>query len=116
MEKVSPIVLEDKTTGEKYTLEFNRESVVFTNRLGFKPSEIEDNFEEMFPILWYGAFRMHHKSLSRTQTWDIFEKKMKGHISSAALSRLGELYSAPKNSMVVDDEDELKNADVTVTL
>ena len=116
MDKVAPIVLEDKSTGEKYTLEFSRETVVFTNRLGFKASEIEDNFEEMFPILWYGAFRMHHKSLSKTQTWDIFEKKLGGHITAAALTRLGELYSAPKNSMVVEDEEEAKNADMTVTL
>lgn len=116
MEKVSPIVLEDKVTGEKYTLEFSRETVVFTNRLGFKASEIEDNFEEMFPILWYGAFRMHHKNLSKTQTWDIFEKKLGGHITANALTRLGELYSAPKNSMVVEDEEDVKNADMTVTL
>lgn len=116
MEKVSPIILEDKVTGEKYTLEFSRETVIFTNRQGFKASEIEDNFEEMFPILWYGAFRMHHKGLSRTQTWDIFEKKLGGHVSAAVLTRLGELYSAPKASMVVDDEEEVKNADMTVTL
>ena len=101
---IKPIVLTDTDTGEKYELEFNLDSVKFTNRQGFKVSELTDNPEEMLPILFYGAFRMHHKNVSRQQTDDMLINKLKG-LSDAVAARLLELYAAPRNTLVRADDD-----------
>lgn len=115
-ERVNPIILRDKDTGEEYTLEFSRDSVIFTNKQGFKPSEIDDNFEEMLPILWFGAFRMHHKNVSRARTDAILFNELHG-VSDKMLERLVHLYRAPRRAMirVEDDEDGAsKNANTTM--
>lgn len=115
MEILKPIVINDNKSGETYTLEFNRESVIFTNRQGFKASEVTDNFVEMFPILFYGAFRMHHKNISRQQTDNILYNLLKG-VSSAVAERLIKLYALPNNTLIRDDEDIEENPNVTISL
>lgn len=114
-ERVEPIVLTDVDTGEQYTLEFNRESVLFTNRQGFKLNEFSDNSMEMLPILFYGAFRMHHKNIARNRTDKILFEDL-GGLPSAAVERLLLLYNAPHNALIRSDEDEPKNAKMTVQL
>lgn len=102
-EQVAPIRLHDEN-GDEFTLEFNRESVIFTNRQGFKLSEFSDNMEEMLPVLWYGAFRMHHKNLSRQKTDRLLENI--GGLTGEAAERLIMLYGAPRKSLFRDEEDE----------
>lgn len=116
-EVVNPIYITIVDTGEEFELEFNRESVVFTNRQGFKLSEFSDNMEEMLPILFYGAFRMHHKKVSRQKTDQILFDYL-GGLTDEAAERLLQLYSAPRKAMMKDDEDEgdEKNAKATVRL
>ena len=117
-EPIKPIILTDTDTGDRYELEFSLESVKFTNRQGFKASELQDNPEEMLPILFFGAFRMHHKNVSRAQTDDILLNKL-GGLTDTAAARLLELYAAPRNALVrADDADEdaEKNARMTVEL
>lgn len=117
-EQIKPIILTDTDTGERYELEFSLESVKFTNRQGFKVSELQDNPEEMLPILFFGAFRMHHKNVSRAQADDILFNKMHG-VTDAFAARLLELYAAPRNALVRSndaDEDAEKNSRMTVEL
>ena len=115
-EKIEPIILTDTETGEKFTLEFSRESVVFTNRQGFKLNEAGNNSMEMLPILFYGAFRMHHKNISRQRTDQILFEDL-GGLSSAAVERLMMLYNAPHSALIHDEEDEYsKNSKMTVEL
>lgn len=117
-EPIKPITLTDTDTGDRYELEFSLDSVKFTNRQGFKLSEMYDNTEEMLPILFFGAFRMHHKNLSRAQTDEILFKKL-GGLTDTVAARLIELYAAPRAALVrSDDEDEdaEKNARMTVEL
>ena len=114
-EKVEPIVLTDNDTGERFTLEFSRESVVFTNRQGFNVSEMGSNSMEMLPILFYGAFRMHHRNVSRQRTDKILFEDL-GGLSSAAVERLLMLYNAPHSALIRSEEDEPKNAKMTIQL
>lgn len=112
--KVNPIIMTYE--GKEYTLEFNRESAVFINSRGFKPSEFFDNLEEMLPILFYGAFRMHHKDVSRSMSDKILLEKANG-LSTEVVNRLMELYAAPRNALIRDDDPaDSKNAEVTFTL
>ena len=115
-EIVKPMGLTDQETGEHYDLEFSRSSVVFTNKQGFKISELYDNMEEMLPILFYGAFRMHHQNVSRQKTDKILFEDL-GGLSDAALERLIALYAAPRKALIREEgEDEVKNSKMTVEL
>lgn len=109
---IKPIVLTDNNENKQYTLEFNRDSVVFTNRMGFKQSEFMDNMEEMLPILFFGAFRMHHKNISRAQTDKIMETL--GGLSDAFVARLIELYAQPRQALMNAEVDYSKNVTMTV--
>ena len=113
IEKVNPIRLTDTDTNEEFVLEFNRDTVVWTNNHGFVPSKVDDNVEEMLPILWFGAFRMHHRNVSRAKTDELIQKI--GGITPKLLERLVDLYTVPRSTLIVDeDEDSVKNAVVTV--
>lgn len=115
MEIVKPIVITDNETNEVFTLEFNRESVVFTNNQGFKATELVDNAEEMIPILFYGAFRKNHKNISRQRTDAILFDKLQG-LSKEVLERLIELYTAPRSTLFRENEGHSENPKVVVSL
>ena len=113
IEKVNPIRLTDTDTNEEFVLEFTRDTVVWTNDHGFVPSKLDDNIEAMLPILWFGAFRMHHKHVSRAKTDELIQKI--GGITPKLLERLIDLYTVPRSTLIVDeDEESVKNAVVTV--
>lgn len=104
-----PIIFTDPETEEKFTLEFSRESVVFTNRQGFKLSDFNDNIEEMLPILWYGAFRKNHKNVSRQKTDHYLFDVLEG-LTDAQATRLIQLYGDPRKALIKNDEEDGKNA------
>lgn len=115
-EKIKPLTLTDNETGEKYVLEFSRESVKFAEARGFT---IEDSVkfpQTKIPDLFYFAFRKNHKSVSRERTDRMLYDDLQG-LSTAALERLLMLYQEPQNALIRTDEDgEPKNARVTVEL
>lgn len=114
MDRVKPIVIRDNEKGVEYTLQFNRESALFTNNQGFKPSEMTDNLEGMLPILFYGAFRMHHKDVARSKTNALLEELLP--LSDEFLTRLIELYAEPRQALVNNEPAERKNPNLTVEL
>lgn len=114
-EKIRPIEITDNETGDKYILEFSRDSVIFTNRQGFKAGEFGDNMMEMLPILFYGAFRMHHKNVSRQKTDKILFEDLKG-ISNEVMERLLMLYNEPHNSLLHNNGEDEKNGRMTIVL
>lgn len=117
-ERVKPLLLTDNETGDKYTLEYSRESVVFTNKQGFKVSEVDDNPEEMIPILFYGSFRKNHKNISRQKTDKILFEDLQG-LSPAALERLIMLYGEPRKTLInntAENGGEPKNEKMTLEL
>lgn len=115
-EKIKPLVLTDNETGEKYVLEFSRESVKFAEARGFT---IEDSVkfpQTKIPDLFYFAFRKNHKSISRERTDRMLYDDLQG-LSTAAIERLLMLYQEPQNALIRTDEDgEPKNARMMVEL
>lgn len=115
-EKIKPLVLTDNETGEKYTLEFSRESVKFAEARGFT---IEDSVkfpQTKIPDLFYFAFRKNHRNISRERTDRMLYDDLQG-LSTAAIERLLMLYQEPQNALIRTDEDgEPKNARMTVEL
>lgn len=115
MSKVKPITL---TVGnETYTLEFSRESVRFAESKGFVIEEVETYPLTRTNELFYYAFRMHHRNLSREKTDGILEKM--GGLRAEELVRLGELYLVPIETVINvndDNDEERKNSKVSVEL
>ena len=115
-EKVKPMILTYNDTGEKYVLEFSRESIKFAEQRGFKINDIRDFPMTMLPDFFFYAFRMHHRNVARSRTDKILTEDLEG-LDSAMIERLAMLYNAPLNALIRDDEDgEQKNARMTVEL
>lgn len=113
-EKINPIVLTDEETGRRYTLEFNRESVRYAESKGFSVDKLSDAPMTMIPALFYYAFRMHHRNMSKEQTDKILFEKL-GGLPEGMLTRLGELYNAPFMALLAtEDEGEKENPRMTV--
>jgi hypothetical protein len=115
-ERVNPIRVTDEDTKETYTLDFNRESVVFMAQRNFTMDDLSDTIAVKGEELWYYAFRANHKKMSRNQTDKLYEKM--GGLAPKLIKRLIELYYQALNSnKIVQDDDELEaNPHVTVEL
>lgn len=115
MERINPIRITDKESGEVYELDFNRDSVAFAERSGFKLEDVGDFPATKIAEFFYYAFRWHHKKMSRGQTDKLLEKL--GGVTGRMLERLIELYQQAVVANNIQDEDELaENPHVTVEL
>lgn len=113
MSEIKPIILTDHDTETEYTLEFNREAIVFAEQRGFKLDDVVNYPLSKVPEFFYYAFRMHHRNISKAQTDKILEK-MNG-IPNGFIDRLVELYSVPFDSLgVLDEGEERKNSPIAV--
>lgn len=111
-QSVKPIVITDSATGNQYTIEYNRESVLFAESRGFKFADVGDYLMTKLPELWFYGFRMHHKSVSRQKTDALLDGI--GALPEGFLERLGALYAEPYNQLLEGNPDETPF--VTVTL
>ena len=115
-ERIEPIRITDKDTGETYVLDFSRESVRFVEAQNFKIDETFDFPNTNIPKLFYYAFRMHHKKMAKNQTDALLDKM--GGLTGKIAERLVLLYqqATTSNNILQDDEDLEKNSHVTVEL
>jgi hypothetical protein len=115
-EKIKPLVLTDNDTGDKYTLEFSRESVKFAEARGFDVGDVSKYPMTKIPELFFYAFRMHHKNIARERTDRMLFEDL-GGLPSAALERLVMLYTAPFEALTDASENgEEKNSRMTVEM
>ena len=115
-DKVKPITLTDNETGEKYVLEFSRDSVKFAEQRGFDTDDVKKYPMTKVPELFFYAFRMHHKGVSREKADRILFEDLCG-LSESAIERLVALYIAPFDALIdTSDEGDEKNARMTVEL
>ena len=115
-EVVKPIVLTDTETNERYTLEFNRESVKFAEDRGFSIDDVTRYpMVKSIELFWF-AFRMHHKNISKEKAERILFDDM-GGMPKGMLERLVQLYNEPFDTLVNDEDDgEVKNSKMMVEL
>lgn len=114
--RIKPMIVRDNETGERYELDFTRESVQFAEGRGFEPDKVLDFPTTQIPALWFYAFRANHKKMAKNQTDALLSKI--GGVTDAMLERLILLYqqAITSNNIYQDDEDLAKNALVTVEL
>jgi len=110
---VKPIVLTDNVTGDVYVLEFSRDSVKFAESKGFDINEFGSKVQisAIEDLFWY-AFRMHQPKTSKADADKILYEKL-GGVPEGLVERLAELYLAPFNSLIRDEESS-KNSQMTV--
>lgn len=112
-ERINPIRITDKDTGDVYELDFNRDSITFAEGRGFKLGDVGDFPQTKFRELFYYAFRMNHKRLSLEKVDKIYDKL--GGLTGKMLERLVELYQQALAANSIQDEEELeKNVHVAV--
>lgn len=93
--------------GAKYTLAFTRRTVQMLSKQGFKPDMITDQPAIGIPMLYRGAFVVHHRMIKEDLTDRIWEKiENKGDF----IAKLLEMYIEPINVMLEDptEDDEKK--------
>lgn len=101
------IILKD-AVGNKYTLEFNRETVERMQRQGFVLDT--DKLYTSAKDLITGAFRMHHKKLE----WPMIEAIwMAQNKRDELLKVLAEMFMEPTITLMGTDEAEDKDANPT---
>lgn len=94
--------------GSKYTLAFNRKTVQQLTRQGFKPDMVTEQPAIGIPMLFKGAFLVHHRMIRDDLTdkiWDSIVNKQE------LLGKLMEMYVEPINVLISDSEegDDEKN-------
>lgn len=112
--KVAPITLADPDSGEKYVLEFSRESVRFAEQRGFKIGELTDFPQTNIPALFFYAFRKNHKFVQRDKTDKMLDDL--GGLTPVEIGRLAELYNQPNEALINQEEGGRKNSRLTLEL
>lgn len=104
-ERLKPMVITDPEEGREYTLEYSRKTVAKTEQAGLDVNRLESQSMTMIPLLFWGAFLMHHPYMTREQTDKILFDGL-GGLNEDELGYLGKLYAAPFESLIAS-EDEL---------
>lgn len=103
-ERITPIVITDPDTGREYTLEYNRKSVVKIEQAGFDINAIESKSMTMIPLMFWGAFLMHHPHITKDQADHILFDGL-GGLSEEELAHLGKLYAEPLQTLVASENE-----------
>lgn len=98
-ERLKPMVISDPDNGREYTLEFSRKSVSKTEQAGLDVNRLESASMTMIPILFWGAFLMHHPQMTRDQTDKILFDGL-GGLSGEEMEYLGKLYAEPFQTLI----------------
>ena len=103
-ESLKPMVITDPDEGREYTLEYNRRTVAKTEQAGFDVNQIESKSMTMIPLLFWGAFLMHHPHMTKEQTDKILFDGM-GGLSADEMAYLGKLYAAPFQTLIASEDE-----------
>lgn len=102
------ITLTDKSTGKVYTLEFNRKAIEIMERQGFVLNELTDKPATMLPMLFRGAFMMHHPTVRRDVIDALYDEISN---KTALIEKLTDMYSEPLLTLVGDSEADEGNVE-----
>ena len=93
---------------KSYTLEYTRKSVERMERNGFVASDMRDKPMTTLPALFAGAFFAHHPFVKKELIDEIFSKMTN---KEELLSKLGELYNEPLNTLLDEPKEDEGNVD-----
>lgn len=111
--RMNPMIITDPDSGKEYTLEFSRKSVARCEMAGLDIQQVEAKTMTMLPLLFWGAFLMHHPYMTQEQSDKILFDGL-GGLSSDELAYLAKLYAEPFNSLISREEEEQNPRKMTV--
>ena len=88
--------------GTDYTLEFNRKTVQAMERDGFMVQDIEAKPMTALPMLFAGAFRMHHKFAKRELIDEIYAAMPN---KEDLIQKLADMYNEPLMTLLNEPEE-----------
>ena len=88
--------------GKNYILEYSKQAVRTMENQGFSLDLIGEKPTIMIPLLFRGAFIMHHRNIKGRQVDEIYNDIDKEDLVVA----LAEMYSETVNSVIEGDSDE----------
>jgi hypothetical protein len=93
--------------GKEYTLEYTKRTAKKLEQSGVYVKDIEDKPLTVLPALFAGAFQAHHPFIKQDIVDDIY-----AHLPNklGLVSKLGELYNEPLQSLIGDPEEDEGNA------
>lgn len=103
-ERVKPMVITDPEEGREYTLEYSRKTVSKAEQKGFDINQLESKPATMIPLLFWGAFLMHHPHMTQEQTDKILFDGLCG-LKPSEMEHLGKLYAEPFQTLVANEEE-----------
>lgn len=101
-ERLKPMVITDPDSGHEYTLEFNRKSVVKAESAGLDINALDSKSMTMIPLLFWGAFLMHHPYMTKDQTDKILFDGL-GGLNEDEMGYLGKLYAEPFQTLIASE-------------
>ena len=104
-ERLKPMVITDPDEGREYTLEFNRKTVSKAEQAGLDVNQIDTKSMTMIPLMFWGAFLMHHPHITREQTDRILFDGL-GGLNAKEMEYLGKLYAEPFQTLVAREGEE----------
>ena len=107
-ERVKPMVIVDPDEGREYTLEYSRRTVAKVEQAGLDVNNIEAKSMTMIPLLFWGAFLMHHPHMTKEQTDKILFDGL-GGLNPSELEHLGKLFAEPFQTLIFSEEESGAN-------
>lgn len=102
--RLNPMVITDPDEGREYTLEYNRKTVAKAEQAGLDVNALESKSMTMIPLLWWGAFLMHHPHMTREQTDKILFEGL-GGLNAKEMEYLGKLYAEPFQTLITGEDE-----------
>ena len=103
-ERLKPMVITDPDEGREYTLEFSRKTVAKTEQAGLDVNKLDSASMTMIPLLFWGAFLMHHPHMTRDQTDKILFEGL-GGMNEEEMTYLGKLYAQPYQTLIASEDE-----------
>lgn len=89
--------------GNEYLLEYNRSSAQMIEKNGFDLDKFDAQPNVMIPLLWHGAFLMHHRNVKTKDIDDIYQSLSD---KAGLLSALADMYGEATRSLLEDGDTE----------
>lgn len=97
--------IEFEKNGQKYVLEYTRESVALMERQGFVVSELTTRPMLMLPLAFQGLFYKNHRNVNKTFVDEVYDDlKDKDKLLEAVAGMLDECYSSLTDASKEDDK------------
>lgn len=100
---------------KNYDLEFSRTTAGQIEDMGFVLEQLSEKPNKMIPLLFYGAFLKHNRSIKPQQTneiWDNLVKKTDDGDESGIIGVLAEMYADTVNTLTDSKTEDEGNAAV----